>query len=51
MRYQPSGRLWRTGTTSVSGLAGDRRTGPVVTCVPAALVTEMIAKRGSTASS
>jgi hypothetical protein len=36
---------------SVSGFAGDRLAGPVVSCLPAALVTEMIAKRGSTASS
>jgi hypothetical protein len=35
----------------VSGFAGDRVTAPVVSCRPAALVTEMIANRGSTASS
>ena len=40
-----------SGTTSVSGLDGDRLTGAVVCCTPLASVTEMIAKRGSTASS
>ena len=33
------------------GLAGERATAAVVSWVPWALVTEMIAKRGSTASS
>jgi len=32
-------------------LAGERCTGPLVSCRPAASVTEMIANRGSTASS
>ena len=44
-------QMRRSGTTSVSGFAGERCTGPVVSCWPAALVTEMIANRGSTASS
>ena len=35
----------------MSGFAGDRVTGPVVTDWASTPVTEMIAKRGSTASS
>ena len=35
----------------MSGFAGERLTGAVVSWRPAAFVTEMIAKRGSTASS
>ena len=35
----------------MSGLAGERLTTAVVSWVPRTLVTEMIAKRGSTASS
>ena len=35
----------------MSGFAGERVTGAVVSWVPLTLVTEMIAKRGSTASS
>ena len=35
----------------MSGLAGERRADVVVSWVARALVTEMIAKRGSTASS
>ncbi len=35
----------------MSGLAGERATASVVSCFPWASVTEMIAKRGSTASS
>ncbi len=51
MRYHPSRSPRRTGTTSVSGLAAERRTAAVASCRPSASVTEMIAKRGSTASS
>jgi len=39
------------GTSRVFASFGDRRGGPVVSCLPAASVTETIAKRGSTASS
>src|SRR6476646_5958075 len=48
-RYQPSWvRL--SGTSRVSGFAGDRRGGPAASCRPPASVTDTIAKRGSTAS-
>src|SRR5205823_7891190 len=50
-RYQPSASCGCNGTTRVSGLPGARRIGPVVSFLAAASVTEMSAKRGSTASS
>ena len=50
-RYQPCCRCDVSGTASVSGSAGERVIDPAVRCVPEASVTEMIANRGSTASS
>jgi hypothetical protein len=48
-RYQPSGTL-RSGVTSVCGEPGALVGAPLVTCPPAASVTETIAKRGSIGS-
>ncbi len=50
-RYHPRGRCGLSGTTSVSGFAGERLTGAVVTSCPRASLTEIVANRGSTASS
>ena len=48
-RYHPSGTC-RSGVTSVCGEPGAEAGAPLVTCCPAASVTETIAKRGSIGS-
>src|SRR5690349_11430086 len=48
-RYQPDG-IRLSGTTSWFAFVGERRGGPAVSWLPAASVTETMAKRGSTGS-